>query len=544
MCRKFSTTINTINLTNSFICRHIPKSISNICYIVYIINFIFLKKIVKTTYTYTIYLFMPYSAEFILIIGSFLLLVATLSSKISTKLGIPILLLFLAVGMLAGPDGIGKIQFESASTAKIIGCITLTLILFSGGLETKFSHVKPILWNGVLLSTSGILITAFSLGYFIYLCTDFTLLEGLLVGSIVSSTDAAAVFSILRSRNIHLKNNLCPTLELESGSNDAMAYFLTVFLSSLIAGTTTFNFWGSVIYFLKDMSIGMLVGIFIGKIMAFLINKIKLDYDMLYPTLTLSIIILTYSATNFIHGNGFLAVYIAGIILGNKNFIHKKSLIKFYEGISWLMQIVMFVVLGLLVYPKKLVTITGIGLLASAFLMFIARPASVFLSLAFNKIDVKQKIFLSWVGLRGAVPIVFAIYPLTIGLEKSDTIFHIVFFIVLTSVLLQGTTLYPLAKFLKLEEKQNQKKKKSLIFAEDEIKNELIEIKVPKNASAQGKQIVDLTFPSKSLVVLINRNNQYITPRGDTYIMPNDVLTIMMDDKKDIEIIKKKLAEI
>ncbi len=488
--------------------------------------------------------FMPYTTELILIIGSFLLLVATLSSKISTKLGIPILLLFLAVGMLAGPDGIGKIHFEHAYTAKMIGCITLTLILFSGGLETKFSHIKPILWNGVLLSTFGILITAFSVGYFIYLCTDFTLLEGLLVGSIVSSTDAAAVFSILRSKNIHLKNNLCPTLELESGSNDAMAYFLTVFFTGLIAQTTTFHFWDSLLYFLKEMSIGMLSGLLVGKGMLFLINKVKLDYDMLYPTLTLSVIILAYSATNFIHGNGFLAVYIAGIILGNKNFIHKKSLIKFYEGISWLMQILMFVVLGLLVYPKKLFAVSGIGLLLSAFLMFIARPASVFLSLAFKKIDYKQKTFLSWVGLRGAVPIVFAIYPLTVGLEKADTMFHIVFFIVLTSVLLQGTTLYPLAKWLNLEEKNNtQKKKQALVFSE-EVKNELIEMQVPESFPIEGKQIVQLGFPGKSLIVLINRKQQYITPRGDTYIMPHDVLTIMTDDKNDMDIIKKKLQAI
>lgn len=483
---------------------------------------------------------MNFTVEAILIVGSFLLFISILASKFSTKAGIPTLLIFLAIGMLAGSDGLGGIRFENPYAAKMLGAITLTLILFSGGLDTAYSHIQPIIWHGVLLSTLGVLVTAFSIGYFIYLIADFSLIEGLLIGSIVSSTDAAAVFSILHSRNLNLKANLIPTLELESGSNDAMAYFLMIFFTNLLITNQDISIPAAIPRFCQEMAVGGIVGLVVGQLMVFVVNKVQLVYEALYPGLTLAIILFTYSATNFIHGSGFLAVYIAGIMLGSQNFIHKKSLVQFYEGISWLMQAVMFIVLGLLVFPHKLMPILGIGLLVSCFVMFIARPISVFLSLAFTRVTLKAKVFLSWVGLRGAVPIIFATHPLLEGVDKADKIFHIVFFIVFTSVLLQGTTLYPLAKWLQLEEAIDSPKS-SMLLSED-VKSKLLELIVPQDSIAAGKKIVELGCPKGMFIVLINRNRNYLTPRGSTEIEPGDKLMIMMDNKEEMQAVKACLG--
>jgi cell volume regulation protein A len=482
-----------------------------------------------------------FTVESILLVGSFLLFISILASKLSSHLGIPTLLIFLAIGMLAGEDGLGGIQFESPYVAKVLGTVTLTLILFSGGLDTNFEHIRPIIWNGILLSTGGVLITALAIGLFVAWITDFTLIEGMLVGAIVSSTDAAAVFSILRSKNLQLKDNLSPTLELESGSNDAMAYFLMIFFTKLLTTSPGMSIWAAIPRFFQEMLLGGLIGIVVGKAMVLVVNKIQLAYEALYPGITLAMILFTYSATNFIHGNGFLAVYIAGIILGSQNFIHKNSLVRFYDGISWLMQVVMFISLGLLVSPHKLIPIAGVGMLIAAALMFIARPLSVFISLAFTKVNFNQKLFISWVGLRGAVPIVFATHPLLESVSKSDKIFHIVFFIVLTSVLLQGTTLYPLAKWLKLEEAAPEKKIKPISLAED-VKGELVELVVPLNSMVEEKKLVEIDFPKSALIVLIKRADRYLTPRGDTALKGGDKLLIMAEDKNEIKAIKESLG--
>lgn len=484
---------------------------------------------------------MQFTVETVLFGGSFLLFVSILASKFSNKLGIPTLLIFLAMGMLAGSDGLVGIQFENPYFAEVLGATTLTLILFSGGLDTPYSHIKPILWHGVGLSTIGVLVTAFSIGYFIYLVTDFSLTEGLLVGSIVSSTDAAAVFSILRSKNLHLKSHLGPTLELESGSNDAMAYFLMTFFTQLLTQDSEAGILAIIPRFFQEMFIGGVFGLIAGQLMMFIVNKVQLAYEALYPGLTLAMILFTYSITNWVHGSGFLAVYITGIVLGSQNFIHKKSLMRFYEGISWLMQAVMFIVLGLLVFPHKLVPIIGIGLLISGFVMFVARPISVFIALTFTRVTSQAKIFLSWVGLRGAVPIIFAIHPLLAGVPKADQIFHIVFFIVFTSVLLQGTTLYPLAQWLGLEEAAPKPAHRPMILGQD-IKSELLELTVPAHAIAVGQKIVGLDFPKGALIVLIQRQKAYLTPRGDTEIASGDKLMIMMDNKEDIQSVRDALG--
>jgi potassium/hydrogen antiporter len=485
---------------------------------------------------------MNFTAEAILIVGSFLLFISILASKISTKLGIPTLLIFLAVGMLAGSEGIGGIGFHNAALAKVLGAVTLTLILFSGGLDTEYAHIRPIIWHGVLLSTVGVLVTAFGIGCFIYWVTNFNLVESLLVGSIISSTDAAAVFSILRSKNIHLKHNLAPTLELESGSNDVMAFFLMMFFTGLLSSGGKIEFSSAVATFFKEMLIGGLVGFLMGKAMVWVVNEAQLAYEALYPGLTLSMILFTYSATNFIHGSGFLAVYIAALMLGSQDFLHKKSLIRFYDGVTWLMQVAMFIVLGLLVFPRQLIPVAGIGILISLVLMFVARPLGVFLSLVFfKKVGYQQKLFISWVGLRGAVPIVFATYPLLERIDKSEIIFHIVFFIVLTSILFQGTTLHPLAKWLNLEVKLSAKKIRAISLSED-VKSELLELEIANNSNAAGKRIVELGFPKSALIVLISREKQYLTPRGNTVIEAGDKLMVMTDDTRAIKDVKACLG--
>ncbi len=483
---------------------------------------------------------MNFTVDGILIVGSFLLFISILASKLSSRLGIPTLLIFLAIGMLAGSDGLGGIQFDNPYVAKVLGTVTLTFILFAGGLETEYSHIKPILWNGIALSTIGVLVTTFGIGYFIHWVTDFNLIESMLMGAIVSSTDAAAVFSILRSKNLNLKDNLIPTLELESGSNDAMAYFLLIFFSNMLIGKEGASMWSIIPAFLQEMFLGGLVGLLIGQSMILIVNRIQLAYEALYPGITLAMILFTYSATNFIHGNGFLAVYIAGIMLGSRNFIHKNSLIRFYDGICWLMQVAMFLSMGLLVSPSKLIPIVGIGLLISGVLMFVIRPLSVFSALTLSKTGFKQKLFISWVGLRGAVPIVFATHPLLINIEKADTIFHIVFFIVLTSILLQGTTLSPLAKWLKLEAPESDEHK-AVDFPSD-IKTEFVEVSVPRNTQVEGKKLVELNFPKNALITVISRGENYIIPRGDTRLYQGDKLMVMTENKEEIQLVKACLG--
>lgn len=478
---------------------------------------------------------MNFTFQEILLGCSILLLFAILASKASGKTGLPLLLFFLSVGMLAGSDGIGGIYFDNYKAAESLGSISLALIIFSGGLDTKWESIKPILWRGISLSTLGVLITALTVGVFVSWVTDFTLLEGLLLGSIVSSTDAAAVFSILRTKNIGLKRNLRPTLEFESGSNDPMAYFLTVGMTGLVMNADS-SIVSLIPSFFIQMFVGSAGGYFMGKASLWIINHIKLENDGLYSVLTLALAILTFAGTNFVNGNGFLAVYIAGIVLGNNSFIHKKSLIRFYDGIAWLMQILLFITLGLLVFPKQILPVMGIGLLISFFLIFVARPISVFISLLFFRMSVREKTYISWVGLRGAVPIVFATYPLLSGVERAETIFHIVFLIVLTSVILQGTTLGVVANWLHLSVPEKLRRKSALeLELSDNEKNAMIEVEIPYNSKAVGKTIVELNFPKTSLIAMIKREGHYITPNGATQIKPGDNMLIIATDEKEID---------
>ena len=474
---------------------------------------------------------MVLTTENILLIGSILLFISLFAGKTTYRLGVPVILLFIVIGMLAGSEGIGGIYFDNPSMAQFIGIVALNFILFSGGLDTDWESVRPVLWHGISLSTLGVVITAFTVGIFVWAVTDFTIYEGLLLGSIVSSTDSAAVFSILRSKSLALKGNIRPTLELESGSNDPMAYVLTILFTGLVVNQNA-NFASIATMFIMQLILGGLLGYILGQISAWVINKIRLQFEGLYIVLVISIMFFTFSFTNFLGGNGFLAVYLSGLILGNKELIHKKKILKSFDSFAWLMQIILFLTLGLLVYPSQIVPIIGTGLLISIFIIAVARPVSVFLSLLPFKTPIRHKGFYSWVGLRGAVPIVFATYPLLAGAEQALMIFDLVFFVSITSVLVQGTTLLKVGNLLKvtLPEELKTRTQRDREFSEG-IKSLLTEIVVPENSPIIGREVVELKLPKSTLISIIKRNGKYITPHGATVIEPNDQLFVLSEDK-------------
>jgi cell volume regulation protein A len=479
------------------------------------------------------------SPEKILLVASILLLVSIVAGKTSSRFGVPTLILFLIVGILAGSEGIGGIYFDNPHIAQFIGVTALNFILFSGGLDTNWQTIKPVLWRGIALSTIGVFITALAVGLFVHYILNFTLFEGLLLGAIVSATDAAAVFSILRSRGIKLKGKVGAVLEFESGSNDPMAYFLTVSLTGIIANQHL-DWSGLIIGFLKGFLVGGVIGFIMGKLSRWIINNIKLDSEGLYPVLVLGLAMFTYSATYFIGGNGFLAIYISALVLGSGDFIHKRSLVKFYDGQAWLMQIVLFLTLGLLVFPSRVIPVMGTGLLIAGFLIFIARPAGVFIALVFFRFSIRSKLFISWVGLRGGVPIVFATYPMIAGLDKSGMIFNLVFFISVSSVLLQGTTLSLIAKWPRVTEPPAaiEIKPAQAVLTDNEMK----EIILARESKALGKKIVDLRFPDTTYILTIKRGGAFIQPTGATRLQDGDRLLILSNSEQELQNVINKLS--
>lgn len=473
-------------------------------------------------------------SQYLILVGSLLLLMSILAGKTSYKFGVPTLILFLSVGMLAGSEGILGINFDNPSFAQFIGIIALNVILFSGGLDTRWKAVKPVATKGFLLSTLGVFITAGAVGGFTYYLLDFTLIEAFLLGAIVSSTDAAAVFSILRSNNINLKYGIRPMLELESGSNDPMAYFLTTLFTGMVVAQE-FSLTSSVLDLVLQLAIGGVSGYFLGKGSKWLINNIALDFEGLYPVLGLALSFIIYSFTEVIHGNGFLAVYVSSVLLANSELVKKYALRQFFDGFAWLMQIILFLTLGLLVFPSRVIDILPIGLAIALFLIFVARPLSVFISLAFFKVNIRSKLFISWVGLRGAVPIVFATFPMVMGLEKADLIFNIVFLVTLVSIMLQGTTINKMAQWLGVQDNEIKtlKKARAFEFSEDS-KTESAEIYISSNSKVIGKKIHELDLPKDSLVVMIIRKAKYFVPSGSTELKYGDTLQVISTSTKDL----------
>jgi len=465
--------------------------------------------------------------EHILLAGCMLLILSIVMSRASSRFGIPALLIFLLIGILAGSDGPGGIYFDNIWAAQSLGVVALVMILFSGGLDTDWPSMKPVLWQGTMLATVGVLITAALVGFFSVVVLKFSFLQGLLLGAIVSSTDAAAVFSVLKSRSISLKKNLQPLLELESGSNDPMAVFLTVALIHLIMNPGT-SPWQLIPNFIFQTTVGFAGGILMSRVVVFAINRLDLEYEGLYPVFTLALVLLAYSLVASLGGNGFLAVYLMGMFMSRRDFLYKKNLIRFHDGMAWLMQIVMFVTMGLLVFPSHLPEIAGIGLLISAFLIVVARPVSVFVSLAWTRLPIREKLMISWVGLRGAAPIILATFALLADVPGAEAIFNIVFFIVLTSVVLQGTSIPAVARWLKVDAPLSVKRRYPIEFEQvTSDDTHLLEIVVPYNSGAVGKALFELNLPSDALVTLVCRNEKFIVAGGKTVLEEGDVMLVL-----------------
>ena len=484
---------------------------------------------------------MYFSIENIVLIGSILLFAGVFAGRLSYRSGLPILVFFLVIGMLFGNDGIVGLHFDDSRIAQFIGLMALSIILFSGGMDTKFSDIRPIIASGSVLATLGVLLTALITGVFIYWLTNrfidtvtFSLLEALLLASVMSSTDSASVFGILRSKSIALKEPLRPLLEFESGSNDPMAYLLTITFIQLIqqqAGSA----WSMIGFFFLQFSLGAFMGWLLGKFFVRVLNKIHLPNLSFYPVLLVAICFFTFALTNTLKGNGYLAVYISGLIIGNARFTQKYSSKRFFDGLTWLFQIIMFLCLGLLVNPKDLIPITGIGLLISMFLIFFARPIAVYLCLLpFRKLSFRAKTYTSWVGLRGAVPIIFATYALTANIEKASLMFNIVFFVTLVSLLLQGTTIPIVARWLHLADTPEEKPLLSEFEIElpDEIDSVMREIIIRPEDLEQGDLVKDITIPPHTLVMLVKRKGEYFVPLASTRVEPGDILLLISDDEK------------
>lgn len=477
----------------------------------------------------------------ILLIGAILLFFSIIAGKAGFRFGVPVLLLFLGVGMLFGSDGLG-IQFNNPAGAQFIGMIALSIILFSGGMDTKYTEIKPILGQGVILATLGVAATTAITGLFIFWISGFseftslTLTEALLMAAVMSSTDSASVFSILRSKKQGLKEKLRPMLELESGSNDPMAYMLTLLLIQIIqtpAGET--NIWYSIMMFFVQMSVGAVAGFLLGKVAIWVMNRLNMDNQSLYPILLLAFVFFIFSVTELVKGNGYLAVYMAGLVVGNHKMQHQKSVMTFFDGFTWLFQIVMFLTLGLLVNPSDLIPVAGLGLLVGVFMIIFARPISVFLCLLpFRKMSGKAKLYVSWVGLRGAVPIIFATYPLIAQIPQASLIFNVVFFITILSLLIQGTTVSYMAKLLGLTEKEKESKSNFGMELSEDIKSAMSEIMVEPSLLEHGNRLMDLTLPDNTLVVMVKREDSFFIPKGKTKLKPGDKLLVITDNDEEL----------
>ena len=463
----------------------------------------------------------------ILFIAGFLALISILASKLSDRVGVPALIVFLCVGMLSGSDGPGGIHFSNTATANLVGTIALALILFSGGLDTNWRLVRPVMARGTVLATLGVLVTAGLVGVFSWAVLGLPLLMSLLIGAIISSTDAAAVFSVLRGRGVGLKGNLKPLLELESGSNDPMAIFLTMGITQILT-VPDFNWPYLVPLLFWNMALGAGIGIAAGKLAGHLFNRVRLDYEGLYPVLSMSLVLVTFGATEQFKGNGFLAVYLCGMMLNASDFAHKRTIAKFHDGLAWLNQIVMFVVLGLLVFPSQLPSVAGQALLVALFLMLVARPVAVFAGLWRSEFSWRERTLVAWTGLRGAVPIVLATYPYMAGYEHSFMIFNVVFFTVLMSVMVQGTMLMPVARWLRVDEPLASRPRYSLeIERQGQAQGETREVEILPNMAVVGKTVADLDIPSEVLILLIGRGEGFVVPRGQTQIEPYDTLLMI-----------------
>ncbi|MBR4834840.1 MAG: potassium/proton antiporter [Thermoguttaceae bacterium] len=468
----------------------------------------------------------------IFFVAGFFLFAGILASKISTILRAPTLLVFLAVGMLAGTDGFLKIEFDDFALSNFVGSLALAFILFSGGYDAQWSSAKRVLFRGTALASLGVLATAAFLGFFIHWALKVPLEYALLGGAVVSSTDAAAVFAIFRSRGFGLKGNLRPMLEFESGANDPMAAFLTLFMiEKILSGDTSALGYLTILpMFLLRMAVGVAAGLLIAKGAATLFKRLRLEYEGLYYVFGIATVFLLYSLAEFAGGNGFMAAYVGGMALGNRRFPYRHGLARFNDGIAWLMQATVFLMLGLLVTPRELVGRIPDGLAVAAALLFVARPLAVELCLLGGSWTWKERLAISWGGFRGAAPIVLATFPAISGVEGARSLFNLVFFVVLVSIFVQGKTFPALARALGLASDERFRVRAPLEFEETEGGREkMYEFPVSEDLAVVGKSLAQLSLPGGALVLLIRRDNRFVVPRGETVVEAGDDLLLFYD---------------
>ena len=478
------------------------------------------------------------SGENVVLVGALLLFVAVMAGKVAYRFGAPALLLFLGVGMLFG---LNFISYRSVEMTQFVGMIALCIILFTGGMDTKFSEIKPIIGPGVVLATVGVVMTAFVLAGFVWLVAPWLGIEipfalALLLASTMSSTDSASVFSILRSKKQGLKQNLRPLLELESGSNDPMAYMMTILLISVVSNTSSGVGLGmSVVFFVVQMVVGALSGYLIGRLAVWTINRIKLANHSLYSVLLLAFIFFSFAFTDLIKGNGYLAVYLSGLVNGNHKHEQNRPLTVFFDGFTWLMQIVMFLTLGLFVNSNELLEprVLILGGLVGAFMILVARPLTVFTCLLpFRKFTTKARLYVSWVGLRGAVPILFAIYPLMAHVENAGLLFNVVFLGTIISLLVQGTTVSGMANLLGLA--YEERESAFSVDMHQDMKSALTEVEVNETMLESGHTLKDITLPENTLVMMVCRDGEYFVPQGKTELKLGDKLLVISDRSEEL----------
>ena len=474
-----------------------------------------------------------------LLIGALLLCVAVMAGKAAYRFGAPALLFFLGVGMLFG---INIISFNSVELTQIIGMIALCIILFTGGMDTKYSEIRPVLGPGIVLATLGVVMTALIVAGFVALIAPWLGFEisfagALLLAATMSSTDSASVFSILRSKKQGLRENLRPLLELESGSNDPIAYVLTILLIGVLTGESGgINIPLTVFNFLTQMILGGVAGFLLGRLCVWTINRINLTNHSLYPVLLLAFVFFTFSFTVLVRGNGYLAVYIAGLVVGNHKLVQKRSLTVFFDGFTWLVQIVMFLTLGLLVNLDELLQpeVLILGSLIGAFMILVARPVTVFACMVpFRKFSTRARLYISWVGLRGAVPIIFATYPLLAETENARLLFNVVFLVTIISLLIQGTTVSSMANLLGLSFRE--KKRAFGVDVHEDITSVFNEIEVNDAMLQNGNTLKQISLPKNTLVMMVCRDSEYFVPQGDTVLERGDKLLIVSDRGEELE---------
>lgn len=499
-----------------------------------------------------------FTSENIFLIGSILVFTAIVVSKTGNKYGVPSLLIFLLVGMLFGSDGLGLV-FDNYNLAQFLSIVALCVILFTGGLETKFKEIRPVIGPGVVLSTLGVLLTVIFTGAFIYFLSrieqiglSLSIVMCFLLAAVMSSTDSASVFSILKNSKMRLKQNLKPMLELESGSNDPMAYVMTIVLiqvakllyepASSISGINYSHLILSSLQTLfLQMTIGSLAGVAIGFAAVWTLKRVKLNSAPLYSILLLAVSLFAFSMTQMIQGNGYLAVYIAGLIIGNKPMNNRKEILSFMDGMTWIMQIGMFLSLGLLVNPHEMLHVAPIALLIGLFLIFVGRPLTVFLCLLpFRKISFRAKLFTSWVGLKGAVPIIFATYPIVEGIPGSEQIFNIVFFITLLSLIFQGMSIPRVAKLLHLNLPMEKVPETFGIEIPEEA-GKLQDYTLTDDDLEGGNTLKEIQFPQGARVVIIRRDDKFIIPDGSVELQSGDQLLIIYGETDEDHHILGKL---